>query len=96
MSDSVSAKVIQVAGREVVVRELKVADVRQMMAFVSEDTLDVMLFEELRLSDFPRMTNLSSEEVEHLRPSQLREVLGACWEMNPDFFSMFVRAQATA
>lgn len=96
MSDSVSAKVIQVAGREVVVRELKVADVRQMMAFVSEDTLDVMLFEELRLSDFPRMTNLSSEEVEQLRPSQLREVLGACREMNPDFFSMFVRAQATA
>ncbi|MCJ8168631.1 phage tail assembly protein [Atopomonas sediminilitoris] len=94
MSDLVSAKVITVAEREVVVRELKVADVRQMLACVSDDAVDSLLFEDLRLSDFPRMTSLTLEDVEQLRPSQLQYVLGACREMNPDFFEMLGRAKA--
>ncbi|MNR32767.1 hypothetical protein D3C85_1503830 [compost metagenome] len=43
---------------------------------------------ECTLSDIQRMTTLTTEDIDGMRPSQLREVLAACKELNPDFFGL--------
>ncbi len=92
MSELSSSRVLNLDGREVIVRELTVSGVRQMlMPDATEDVVGAALFEEVRLVDLQRMTSLSAEDVEVLRPSQLRQVLDACREMNRDFFAMLAR-----
>ena len=92
MSELSSSRVLNLDGREVIVRELTVAGVRQMlMPDATNDIVGDALFEEVRLVDLQRMTSLSTEDVEALRPSQLRHVLDACREMNRDFFAMLAR-----
>ncbi|RAU40163.1 hypothetical protein [Pseudomonas sp. RIT411] len=92
MSDLSSSRVLNLDGREIIVRELTVAGVRQMlMPDATDDVVGAALFEEVRLVDLQRMTSLSTEDVESLRPSQLRQVLDACREMNRDFFAMLAR-----
>lgn len=92
MSELSSSRVLNLDGREVIVRELTVAGVRQMlMPDTAEDVVGAALFEEVRLVDLQRMTSLSAEDVEALRPSELRQVLDACREMNRDFFAMLAR-----
>ena len=92
MSELSSSRVLNLDGREVIVRELTVAGVRQMlMPDATDDVVGAALFEEVRLVDLQRMTSLSTEDVEELRPSQLRQVLDACREMNRDFFAMLAR-----
>ena len=92
MSELSSSRVLNMDGREVIVRELTVAGVRQMlMPDGTDDVVGAALFEEVRLVDLQRMTSLSTEDVEALRPSQLRQVLDACREMNRDFFAMLAR-----
>ncbi|WP_278439582.1 hypothetical protein [Pseudomonas oryzihabitans] len=92
MSELSSSRVLNLDGREVIVRELTVAGVRQMlMPDATDDVVGAALFEEVRLVDLQRMTSLSTEDVEALRPSQLRQVLDACREMNRDFFAMLAR-----
>lgn len=92
MSELSSSRVLNLDGREVIIRELTVAGVRQMlMPDGTDDVVGAALFEEVRLVDLQRMTSLSTEDVEALRPSQLRQVLDACREMNRDFFAMLAR-----
>lgn len=92
MAELSSSRVLNLDGREVIVRELTVAGVRQMlMPDATNDVVGAALFEEVRLVDLQRMTSLSTEDVEALRPSQLRQVLDACREMNRDFFAMLAR-----
>lgn len=92
MSELSSSRVLNLDGREVIVRELTVAGVRKMlMPDATDDVVGAALFEEVRLVDLQRMTSLSTEDVEALRPSQLRQVLDACREMNRDFFAMLAR-----
>lgn len=92
MSELSSSRVLNLDGREVIVRELTVAGVRQMlMPDAADDVVGAALFEEVRLVDLQRMTSLTTEDVEALRPSQLRQVLDACREMNRDFFAMLAR-----
>jgi hypothetical protein len=92
MSELSSSRVLNLDGREVIVRELTVSGVRQMlMPDATDDVVGAALFEEVRLVDLQRMTSLSTEDVEGLRPSQLRQVLDACREMNRDFFAMLAR-----
>lgn len=92
MSELSSSRVLNLDGREVIVRELTVAGLRQMlMPDAAEDVVGAALFEEVRLVDLQRMTSLSTEDVEALRPSQLRQVLDACRELNRDFFAMLAR-----
>jgi len=92
MSELSSSRVLNLDGREVIVRELTVAGVRQMlMPDANDDVVGAALFEEVRLVDWHRITSLSTEDIEALRPSQLRQVLDACREMNRDFFAMLAR-----
>ena len=92
MSELSSSRVLNLDGREVIVRELTVSGLRQMlMPGASGDVVGDALFDEVRLVDLQRMTSLSAEDVDSLRPSQLRQVLDACREMNRDFFAMLAR-----
>lgn len=79
---------------EIIVRELTVADVRALMGRAPDnDLLGAALFEEIALVDLPIFTNLTAEKIELMRPSELRQVISACKEANPDFFGMLVRQQ---
>jgi hypothetical protein len=54
---------------------------------VSVDPLGDGLFGSIRLSDIPDFTSLSLEDLEQLRPSQIRQVVTLCEGQNPDFFA---------
>lgn len=96
MSDLSSSRVLNLDGREIIVRELTVSGVRQMLLpDTADDTLGSALFEEVRLLDIRLMTSLTAEDIEALRPSQLRQVLDACRELNRDFFAMLARLAST-
>ena len=88
---------IEVAGRKIRVRELTVGEIRAWLkdsGMVSGDLVDAALFEEFSLPDLQRMTNLTTEAIAGLAPSDLREVFKACEEVNADFFAMRSRALA--
>lgn len=101
----VAKKVIDIDDVEVTVRELTVEAVRALMVpaprlehpspeQVAERNLDVALFEDCRLSDLEIMTSLTRNQIQGMRPSQLRRVVDACKEMNKDFFAMLGRITA--
>ncbi|WP_236234877.1 hypothetical protein [Pseudomonas tohonis] len=79
---------------EVIIRELTVADVRALMGRAPDnDLLGAALFEEIALVDLPAFTSLTAEKIELMRPSELRQVISACKEVNQDFFGMLARQQ---
>lgn len=82
----------KIGGHEVVCRELTVAEVRGLMQQgVSGDLVEDLLFEEVRLGDLLRLTNLTKEQLDEMLPSDLRAVVDGCKEANPDFFAMLAR-----
>jgi len=88
---------IEVAGLKIQVRELTVGEIRAWLkdsGMVSGDLVDAALFEEFSLPDVLRMTDLTTEAVAGLAPSDLRQVFAACEEVNADFFAMRSRALA--
>jgi hypothetical protein len=83
----------RIGGIEVVCRELTVGQLRGMLqADIEGDLISDYLFEEARLVDLLQLTNLSREQIDCLPPSELRHVVEACREANPDFFGMLARA----
>lgn len=79
----------------VIVREMTVLQVR---SWISEDDqdgglVDVVFFPDCSFSDIKRMSSLTDEQLNALRPSQLREVLEACKVLNPDFFDFRSRVE---
>ncbi|MDT4853993.1 hypothetical protein FQZ97_882780 [compost metagenome] len=90
---AIAASIVKKIGeREVIVRELTVADARAMFASVSDgDIFDDLLFVDCRIDELVRMTSLSREDIDGLRPSEVREVIAACKEQNPDFFDLLAR-----
>jgi hypothetical protein len=92
MSEMTASKVVVIDGREVIVRELSVANIRQMMTEdVEPDGLGSSFFEDIRLSDLRRFTNLEAAQVEGMLPSQLRTLLSHIKGQNPDFFAWLAR-----
>jgi len=88
---------IEVAGFKVQVMELTVADIRAWLkdsGMVSGDLVDAALFEEFSLPDVVRMTDLTTESLALLAPSDIRQVMAACEQVNADFFAMRSRALA--
>lgn len=95
MSDLGKVVVRRIREMDVVCRELTVGQLRGM--FSSQPTGDVVadfLFEDLRLSDIRLMSSLTDEQLLELHPTELREVVAACREANPDFFGMLARLAA--
>jgi len=87
---------VEVAGKEVICRELTVAGVRKLISDDGDtDLANNYLFEDMRLSDIPSFTNLKAKDVEALRPSEIDEVVSACKKANPHFFAMLARLRKT-
>jgi hypothetical protein len=92
MSESSSLSVKSIAGKEIVFRELTVADVRAIAGDRSDfDVITDCLFEDMSLRDIPRMTSLNAGEIEEMLPSQIAQVIAACKERNPHFFKMLAQ-----
>lgn len=88
---------IEVGGRKVQVKELTVGEIRAWLkdsGMVSGDLVDAALFEEFSLPDLLRMTDLTTDVVAGMSPSDLRQVFAVAEEVNADFFGMRSRALA--
>lgn len=91
-----NSKEIQLGSIAVTVREMSVLQVRTWLAELIKpneqpDLVDQAFFDECSLGDLQRMTTLTREQIDQLRPSQLREVIALCKELNPDFFGFMGR-----
>jgi hypothetical protein len=84
--------VVEVSGKEVVVREVTVEIARQILQpDPGADFLGSALFKDVRLCDLTYLTNLTADEIEQMYPSDLRKVIEASKARNPDFFEMLAR-----
>ena len=84
---------LTVGSRIVTVNELTVTQVREWLNQVTpkDAELDVvaeMLFDDCNFATIVRMTNLSVEDLEEMVPSEIREVVRKCQEVNAHFFGM--------
>lgn len=92
-----NSKELQLGEVSVTVRELTVLQVRAWLAEIVEpaaaelDLLNEALFTDCAISDLKRMTSLTEEQINHMRPSELRKVIALCKELNPDFFGFMGR-----
>lgn len=84
--------VVEVAGKEVVIREVTVTIARQLLQPDPDlDFLNAALFKDVRLNDLVLLTSLERAEIEEMYPSDLRKVIEASKAKNPDFFEMLAR-----
>ncbi|MBF0273566.1 MAG: hypothetical protein HQL98_16095 [Magnetococcales bacterium] len=80
--------------REVIIREPTVAEMRNWLVELEKlktSTIDFVthgLFNDASLTDIVLMSNLSLAELDALVPSEIRILIDACQEMNPDFFTV--------
>lgn len=100
-----NSKELALGSISVTVRELTVLQVRKWLADMASpsdqiDIVDQAFFDECSLGDLQRMTSLTREQIDLLRPSELRQVIALSKELNPDFFGFMGRlvkpAAATA
>lgn len=92
MSDMGKVVVKRIGDLDVICRELTVGQLRGMMQAVPDgDLVADFLFSEARLNDLEKFCNLTREQIDGMRPSDLRVVVEACKEANPDFFAMLAR-----
>ncbi|MFT3758428.1 hypothetical protein [Thauera sp.] len=81
--------------RSVIVRELTVGEFRAWLASVvaggDRDALLAVLHEGLDAADLPVFTSLEPADIEHLTPSQIREVWAKVRALNADFFEALGR-----
>ncbi len=86
---------IQVLGRDVSIKELTVAEIRQWLAegWLSDiessiDPVDVVLFDGWSIPELRRLTDLSVEEIDRATPSELEAVWEKAKGVNRIFFQM--------
>ena len=105
MTATTNSKELMINGVSVIVRELTVIQVRSWLSEMTAppgelDLLDEGLFTECAISDLKRMSSLTEDQINQMRPSDLRPVIALCKELNPDFFGFLGRllrpAAATA
>lgn len=96
---------IEVAGRTVTIREVTLKAYRAWLKDVIAQSrqeeiplysVDRDLFEDFALTDLSRFTDLTVDQLDEMRPSDLRKVIAAIKEVNPDFFEMRGRMRNTA
>ena len=86
---------IKIAGIQVDVRELTVAEVRNWLVGAAADLADndvvgQLLFDDCTVSDLTKMSSLTARQVNKLTPSELNEVREGCKAVNPHFFELRV------
>ncbi|MBW5416110.1 MULTISPECIES: hypothetical protein [unclassified Pseudomonas] len=91
MVEASTRTVLTLDGKDIIVRELTVKEIRESVAREDYDLLSVRLFDDLRISDIAAFTSLSAAEIEDMTPSQLEKVRGKIKEMNTHFFAMLAR-----
>lgn len=97
-----NSRELMLDGKSIIVREMTVMQVREWMTALQHqseqrDLVSEALFADCSLADLQRMTSLTAADIDALRPSQVREVIALCKELNPDFFGLMgllVRAPA--
>ncbi|WPP46611.1 hypothetical protein [Pseudomonas sp. AN-1] len=87
-----NAKELMLGEVPVTVREMTVLQVRNWLAEmqnpgVKRDLVGEALFLDCSFTDLQRMTTLTHEQLNALCPSQIRQVIDLCKELNPDFFA---------
>lgn len=81
-----------IGGKDIIFKELTVADVRAMSASTRVfDLLNESLFDDMSLADIPLFTSLHASDLEAMVPSDIRKVIDVCKERNPHFFKMLAR-----
>ncbi|MBF0181318.1 MAG: hypothetical protein HQM03_14950 [Magnetococcales bacterium] len=91
-------KTIQVGEppRDVIIREPTVGEIRNWLVELEKlksnsnpiDFVTHGLFNDASLTDIVLMTDLSLENLDTMAPSEIRVVIEACQEINPDFFTV--------
>ena len=92
-------KVIQLGDQEVTVRELAVWEVRNWIASLSGqevDLVDELLIDGVQLSAVRLMAGISKEDMEQMMPSELDKVVDAAKQVNHRFFTMVDRVVAAS
>ncbi|WP_312299198.1 hypothetical protein [Stutzerimonas nitrititolerans] len=93
-----NSREVIVDGQAVICRELTVLQVRdwlsEMINPTQTDPLEGALFKDCGLAEIKRMTDLSDDRINAMRPSQLEQVIAVCKELNPHFFGLLGRVAA--
>ena len=90
-----NSKELMIGDLSVICRELTVLQVRKWLAdaggSASLDIVSSALFADCSIDDLLRMTDLTTEAVDQMRPSQVDAVIATCKELNPHFFGLLGR-----
>jgi hypothetical protein len=92
-------KVIQLGDHEITVRELAVWEVRNWIASLSGqevDLVDELLIDGVQLSAVRLMAGISKEDMEQMMPSELDKIVDAAKQVNHRFFTMVDRVVAAS
>ncbi|WP_311969347.1 hypothetical protein [Pseudomonas baltica] len=95
MIQETNSKELLIGDLRVICRELTVMQVRKWLEEASQptslDTVSAVLFKDCTISDILRMTDLTDEAIDQLRPSQVEVVIDTCKGLNPHFFGLLGR-----
>lgn len=83
-----ATRTIQLGERAVTVRELTVADVRELLITEPRqaDPLHALAFDGFGLHDIACQCDATADDLEPFAPSDLQPLVDACRELNPHFF----------
>lgn len=88
---------VDALNRRVVARELDVSEIRAHLARVGNpdelDAVGVLLFDGIAFDDLTAMSDVTADDLNRLAPSEIRQIIEACREVNADFFGMRARLQ---
>jgi len=79
-------KTIKIDDREIIIKELRVKDIKAIFDSESENTL---------MDHLPLVTDLSATDIEDLAPSELSLVWNAVKEVNADFLALMEKSGIT-
>jgi hypothetical protein len=86
---------VDVLGRRVTARELDVSEIRAHLAGAGAaaevDAVGVLLFDGISFADLTAMSDVTLDELGRLAPSEIKDIIAACREVNADFFAMMAR-----
>ncbi|MEB2870314.1 hypothetical protein [Pseudomonas rhizosphaerae] len=95
MIQQTNSKELVIGELQIICRELTVLQVRNWLDEASQpaslDAVSAALFKDCTIGDVIRMTSLSADDIDSLRPSQVESVINVCKELNPHFFGLLGR-----